>query len=400
VVKEDLLRFFEAFHCGHSSLQPLNQALIVLLPKRDDVATADGFRPISLQSTILKLLCKMITNRVQPFMPELVSLDQSGFIRGRNITDNFAYAAELVQCCHKRKTPTIVLKLDFRKAFDSVDWDALDQILGARGFCSTFRSWVRVILRTGRAAVLLNGVPGRWIDCKRGLRQGDPLSPYLFDIVADVLQELIVGDTSDVRLRHPLVDDLPCPVIQYADDTLLLLRADDAQLRRARCLLESFSRATGLAINFAKSAFVPIHVPDGDARSLAAIFGCPLAAFPQRYLGLPLTASKLRVCDLDHLVVKLEKRAPGWKGSLLPSGGRLILTDAVLSALPSYGMSVILLHGTTVDRADRPRRGMLWKGRSQCSGVTARLRGARFAGHALRGALASATCAARTCACS
>jgi hypothetical protein len=71
-------------------LQPLNQAFIALLPKHDDVATADGFRPISLQSTILKLLRKMITNRVQPLMPDLVSLDQSGFIKGRNITDNFA----------------------------------------------------------------------------------------------------------------------------------------------------------------------------------------------------------------------------------------------------------------------------------------------------------------------
>ncbi|KAM0917962.1 hypothetical protein ACQ4PT_009348 [Festuca glaucescens] len=150
-------------------------------------------------------------------------------------------------------------------------------------------------------------------------------------------------------------------VIQYADDTLLLLRADSSQLRRARWILESFSRATGLAINFAKSAFVPIHVPEEGTRSLAAIFGCPLASFPQKYLGLPLTAMKLHVRDLDHLVVKLEKRAPGWKGSLLPSGGHLVLIDAVLSALPSHAMFVILLHGTTVEHADRPHRTMLWK---------------------------------------
>jgi hypothetical protein len=136
----------------------------------------------------------------------------------------------------------------------------------------------------------------------------------MFDIVAAVLQELIVGDVSDLRLRYPLVDDMPCPVIQYADDTLLLLRADASQLQRACCILESFSRATGLAINFVKSAFVPIHVLEEDARSLASIFGFPLASFPQKYLGLPLTAMKLRVCDLDHLVIKLEKRAPGWKG--------------------------------------------------------------------------------------
>jgi hypothetical protein len=91
---------------------------MVLLPKHDHVVTADGFRPISLQGAALKILCKVLTRRIQPHIPSLVSIDQSSFIRGRNISDNFAYAAELVQCCYKRRTPTIVLKLDFRKAFD------------------------------------------------------------------------------------------------------------------------------------------------------------------------------------------------------------------------------------------------------------------------------------------
>jgi hypothetical protein len=114
-------------------------------------------------------------------------------------------------------------------------------------------------------------------------------------------------------MLHPLVDDLPCPVIQYADDTLLLLRADEDQILRAKELLSSFSHATGLQINFQKSAFVPIHVPDDRASMLASLIGCSPAAFPQTYLGLPLTARKLRVRDLQHLVVKVEKRAPGWK---------------------------------------------------------------------------------------
>jgi hypothetical protein len=86
-----------------------------------------------------------------------------------------------------------VLKLDFRKAFDSVDWGALDRILRARGFGDLWCSWIRAILESGRTAILLNGVPGRWFDCKQGRHQGDALSPYLFIIVADVLQELIGG---------------------------------------------------------------------------------------------------------------------------------------------------------------------------------------------------------------
>jgi hypothetical protein len=148
----------------------------------------------------------------------------------------------------------------------------------------------------------------------------------------------------------------------------LLLRADDDQIIHAKELLDSFSRATGLQINFEKSAFVPIHVPDDHATMLASLIGCSAAAFPQTYLGLPLTARKLRVQDLQHLVVKVEKRALGWKSSLLNLGSRLTLTDAVLSALPTFAMSVIPMPVTTIDHMDRPRRGMLWKGKSACSG--------------------------------
>jgi hypothetical protein len=174
VVRDDLMSLFEAFQSGDVQLHPLNQAHMVLLPKRDNVITADGFRPISLQGTILKILWKMLTNRIQSIIPTLVTLDQSGFIRGRDITANFAYAAELVQCCHKRHVPTIVLKLDFRKAFDSVDWGALDRILHARGFSDKWCAWIRAILESGRTSVLLNGMPGCCFDCKQGLRQVDP----------------------------------------------------------------------------------------------------------------------------------------------------------------------------------------------------------------------------------
>ncbi|KAL6639054.1 hypothetical protein ACP70R_022784 [Stipagrostis hirtigluma subsp. patula] len=122
---------------------------------------------------------------------------------------------------HQRK-----LKLDFKKAFDSVSWDALDDILEARGFGTSWRSWVRTMLITGRTAISLNGVPGRWIHCKKGVHQGDPLSPYLFLIVADLLYRLVTSSDTTDRLRHPLVDDLPCLVIQYVDDTLFFVRAD------------------------------------------------------------------------------------------------------------------------------------------------------------------------------
>ena len=270
------------------------------------------------------------------------------------------YAADLLQSCRLRKTPTIALKLDFKKAFDSVSWVALDVILQARGFGNCWRSWIRNILATSKTAVLLNGVPSRWIRCKKGLRQGDPLSPYLFLIVADLLHQMIARDASSSRLLHPLVDDLSCPVIQYADDTLPLVPAEQGQLSRLKSILDAFSAATELSINFHKSTFVPVNVDPARATRLAAELGCPLSMFPQTYLGLPLSHMKLPASALDFLPTKIERRIPGWRTRFVDQGGHLTPTSAVLSAIPTHAMSVLPLSKGTMAKMDRPRRAMFW----------------------------------------
>jgi hypothetical protein len=138
VIKGDLMAFLEEFHRGGANLAGVNQAYIALLHKSDNVLTAGGFRPISLQNCIMKIITRILTSCLQPFMERLVAFEQSGFIAGRCITDNFLYAAELMQCCRLRKTPTIALKLDFWKAFDSVSWASLDAVLESRGFGAVF----------------------------------------------------------------------------------------------------------------------------------------------------------------------------------------------------------------------------------------------------------------------
>jgi hypothetical protein len=108
-----------------------------------------------------------MTQRLQPVVQQLVHVDQTGFLKGCCISENFAYAVEIVQACHKRKAQAIVLKLDFRKAFNSVAWDALDAILTAKGFPDLWQRWIHLLNISNQTAVVLNGVPGRWFNCKK-----------------------------------------------------------------------------------------------------------------------------------------------------------------------------------------------------------------------------------------
>jgi len=316
----------------------------------------------------MKLFSKVMVNRLKSAIPALIDPDQTDFVHGRNIAENFVYAADLLSCCHQRKKPAAVLKLDFKKAFDSVNWSSLDRILHARGFDDRWCMWVTNILSTGKTSVLLNGVQGRWITCHRGLCQGDPLSPYLFIIVTDVLQRLIQRACRSGALCHPVDPELPCPVLQYADDTLILTKGDVESMVALRSLLDEFSCATGLTINFHESTFVPLHVQPNTTSLMADALGCPLSNFPQTYLGLPLLTWKLRASYYQPLVDSFDRYLAGWKAKLLSSGGRVVLINAVLGCLPIYHMSSILLPKRVRETLDAKRRAFLWAGDDHCNG--------------------------------
>ena len=125
-------------------LERINRAVIVLIPKSTPSLTPNTFQPVSLQNCLVKIVTKILTTRLHNQVPKLIDIHQTGFIKGRSISENFVYATELVQCCYKRKAPT--LKLDFAKAFDSVNWDSLDAVLHARGFPVLWRRWMQQLL--------------------------------------------------------------------------------------------------------------------------------------------------------------------------------------------------------------------------------------------------------------
>jgi len=227
-------------------------------------------------------------------------------------------------------------------------------------------SWIQHILSTSKSAVLLNGCPGRWFTCKQGLRQGDPLSPYLFLLVADVLQQLI---RTDGGVRHPAMDNASCPVLQYADDTLIVLKAAPGDVIRLKNLLDQFATATGLRINFHKSTIVPMNVDAADLPGLLDILGCRQDSFPQTYLSMPLSNVKLNLSAFTPLIARVDKYLSGWQASLLNAMGRTVLVNAVLDSSLIYILSAMMLPQGTIEELDKRRRAFLWSGESSTSGA-------------------------------
>jgi hypothetical protein len=188
----------------------------------------------------------------------------------------------------------------------------------------------------------------------------------LFLLVADVLQRMI---KSDSILCHPLDGDAPCLVLQYANDTLVILRGGVAAVHRLKAILDMFAEATRLRINFHKSTVVPMAMGASEVAAVRDILGCKVEGFPQTYLGLPLSCVKLKIGDFNPLIAKIDKYLSGWRALLLSSGGRIVLLNAVLDALPVYAMGAMLLPPALIRAIDALRRAFLWNAAEKASGA-------------------------------
>ena len=343
---------------------------------------------------VAKVFAKALSLRLAPKLDHLVSRNQNAFILRRSLHDNFILVRQSLKMLHQLGAPRIMLKLDLTRAFDSLSWPFLFEVLRKYGFGDRFREWMAILLSSASTRVMINGVPGPPIWHRRGLRQGDSTSPQLFVLAVDTLGRLMrhALQTGILQQLHPR---RAIPAISlYADDVMMFCHATTEEIAAVKGILDVFGTASGLRVNYAKSSATILHAGD-YGEGLLEPLGCPVVALPVTYLGIPLSTRRPSAAQLQPLVAAVAGRLPSWKAWLMNKAGRLALVKSVLNAIPIHQLLALAPPKKTLKQLEKIQRGFLWAGRADAHGGHCHVTGAGFAARLNMAALASGTSSAR-----
>ncbi|GJR68831.1 RNA-directed DNA polymerase, eukaryota, reverse transcriptase zinc-binding domain protein [Tanacetum coccineum] len=313
VIGNDVCAAIKEFFTSGKLLGEFNTTLISLVPKSKTPARVIDYRPISCCNIVYKGISKISDN---------ILLAQE-FLKGYN----WKY---VTGCC--------AFKIDIMKAYDTVSWSFLEFCLKEFGFHPVMINWIMVCLKTASFSVCVNGESHGFFKAKRGLRQGDPISPYLFTLVMEVLNLMVKRQIKrDSRFKyHTGCSKLKITSLCFADDLLMLCHGDVVSTSILRRGLDEFSLASGLYPSMSKSeVFFSNVCPDAKNEILMAM---PFreGTLPIRYLGVPLASRRIKASDCRVLIDAVKNRINDWRNKSLSFAGRLQLISSILSSLQNF----------------------------------------------------------------
>ncbi|GKU90856.1 hypothetical protein SLEP1_g4800 [Rubroshorea leprosula] len=364
VLKGDILGFVDDFHKNGKLVRRINSSFIVLVPKVDNPQRIDEFRPISLVGAMYKIIAKLLAHRLSSVLNGIIGENQMAFLGGRQLVDSVVIANETIDDAQKRKKASFVFKLDFEKAYNKVYWEFLNYMMLRLGFGQKWRGWIEECLKIAKVSILLNGSTTRQFKMHKGLKQGDPLYPFLFLIIAKGLNGIIssvvsLGLFEGIEIGHR---DMKVSHLQFADDTIMFETALEENIWAAKSITSIFEIVSGLKINFGKSLLLRINVSDEWVNKMSFILNCKQGVLPCKYLGVPIGGKGRSIAMWKPIIESFKKKLASWKSRFISLGGRITLLNSVLSSLPVFTMSIHLLPKGVILLLDKIRRSFLWGG--------------------------------------
>ncbi|KAA3470829.1 reverse transcriptase [Gossypium australe] len=367
IIGKKVLEFCLGILNDGKGLESANSTDIVLILKTSHPTALVNFRPISLCTVMYKLVTKTIDKWLQDVMGICIDKAQSAFVPGRLISDNVLLAYELLHTFRQKrmgKKGYMAVKLDMSKAYDRVEWDFVKQMMKQMGFASRWIELIMKCITTASYAVIINGNRGRNFQPTRGLRQGDPLSPFLFLICSEGLSTLMRS-----AMRNGLVKGAKAcrrgPEIShllFTDDCILFGEATEKGAKVVKDILKEYESCSGQCVNFNKSTiFYSTNTREESKDLVSTLLGVRSSSSPEKYLGLPSIVGRRKKEAFSNLVDSIAVRIDAWSTRLLSQGGKEIFIKSVLQAILTYAMSCFLFPKSLCDKIERAgKRGIHW----------------------------------------
>ena len=272
LIKQDVCSAVKQFLNGGEMPEVVNRTILVLIPKVKQPQELSQYRPIALCNVLYKIASKVLALRLRPVLDEIISEEQSAFVPGRLITDNVITAYESIHYLKKKKgkSGACAIKLDMAKAYDRVEWAYLRAIMLKLGFSLHWTNLIMKCVESVSFSVRVNGSFSEFFKPTRGIRQGDPISPYLFLICAEGLSALLkfrgpmfLSRGIRVGIHAPWVSHL-----LFADDCLVFTQASEAGASRLHGILKSYRQGSGQMVNKSKSAIFSVQTAKQTSNSI------------------------------------------------------------------------------------------------------------------------------------
>lgn len=363
-VGDQVRQAVQEFFSSSKLLKQFNHAAIVLIPKSSHASSMGEFRPIACCNVIYKVIAKILASRMEPLMDSIIDKAQAAFIQGRSLAGNIQLAQELLRKYgRKRSSPRCLIKVDLCKAYDSISWSFLHRVMGGLGFPPLFSGWVLECVSTTAYSLIINGSMCGFFKGKRGLRQGDPMSPFLFVLCLEYLSRgLNLATTASEFNFHPKCNKLKVSHLAFADDLMLFARGDEPSICIIMDCLRDFEEKSGLKA--LKSSIFTAGIEGHELQCIMDRVRFPQGAMPFRYLGIPLAAIKLKITHYDPLISKISDCIKAWQAVTFSYAGRLELIRGVLQGVVCFWLGILPIPVAVIEKIYGLCRRFLWCSKS------------------------------------